>query len=291
MKIQTFSILAGSTACNAKCPFCISKMTPKEGVTLKEPEVNWRNFSKACLLAKQGGVNAAMITGKGEPTLYPKQITKYLTTMEPFEFPIIELQTNGILIAENKKEYDEHLRDWYAKGLTTIAISIVHYEPEKNKEIYLPHKESYINLPDLIKQLHDKNISVRLSCIMADGYICDSKSLEELILFSKENKVEQLTVRPVNKPQNSGDFAAEKWVLKHYIKPEQKEVLQNYVIKNGHQLMKLQHGATIYDVHGQNICLTSSLTLEPNSEDIRQLIFFPDGHLRYDWQYEGAILL
>jgi hypothetical protein len=24
---------------------------------------------------------------------------------------------------------------------------------------------------------------------------------------------------------------------------------------------------------------------------MRNLIFFPDGHLRYDWEYEGAILL
>ena len=78
MKIQTFSILAGSEACNARCPFCISKMTPPSGVELKEPKVNWRNFRKACLLAKQSGVTTAMFTGKGEPTLFPKQITKFL---------------------------------------------------------------------------------------------------------------------------------------------------------------------------------------------------------------------
>ncbi len=31
MKIQTFSIVAGSEACNARCPFCISKMTVPNG--------------------------------------------------------------------------------------------------------------------------------------------------------------------------------------------------------------------------------------------------------------------
>jgi len=71
MKIQTFSIVAGTLACNARCPFCISKMTVENGMTLKEPKVNWRNFHKACMLAERSAVSTVMITGKGEPTLFP----------------------------------------------------------------------------------------------------------------------------------------------------------------------------------------------------------------------------
>ena len=56
-------------------------------------------------------------------------------------------------------------------------------------------------------------------------------------------------------------------------------------------VMTLIHGAQVYDVQGQNVCLTDSLTIDAKSDDLRQLIFFPDGHLRYDWQYAGAILL
>ncbi len=55
--------------------------------------------------------------------------------------------------------------------------------------------------------------------------------------------------------------------------------------------MTLMHGAVGYDVGGQNVCLTDCLTLDASNEDIRQLIFFPDGRLGYDWQYEGAVLL
>jgi len=33
------------------------------------------------------------------------------------------------------------------------------------------------------------------------------------------------------------------------------------------------------------------LTIQPKIRKKRQLIFYPDGHLRYDWQYQGAILL
>lgn len=291
MKIQTFSIIAGSEACNARCPFCISKMTPPHGMTLKEPEVNWRNFRKACALAKQCGVTTAMLTGKGEPTLFPEQITKYLAILQEFSFPFVELQSNGIMIAQNPKKYEPHLKDWYDHGMTTIAVSIVGHDPEKNRRIYLPYKKSYIDLPDLIRFLHEKGISVRLTCMLADGFIASSKSAEELIAFAKENKVEQMTIRPVRKPEDSRDPAAEKWTDNHYIKEEQLADIQNYLAKNGTKLMELMHGAIVYDVGGQNVCLSDCLTLDPSTEDIRQLIFFPDGHLRYDWQYAGAILL
>ena len=99
MKIQTFTIVAGTAACNAKCPFCISKMTPKQGVSFKEPEVNWRNFAKACRLAQVNNVSTVLFTGKGEPTLYPEQITQYLKELQPYNFPLIELQTNALVFA------------------------------------------------------------------------------------------------------------------------------------------------------------------------------------------------
>src|SRR5262249_23447888 len=114
MRVQTFSILAGSAACNARCPFCVSKMTPPHGMTLKEPEVNWRNFRKACWLAKQWGATTAMITGKGEPTLFPAQITRYLDQLQEHHFPVIELQTNGALLADDSERF---LEAWYERGL------------------------------------------------------------------------------------------------------------------------------------------------------------------------------
>ena len=38
--------------------------------------------------------------------------------------------------------------------------------------------------------------------------------------------------------------------------------------------MRLVHGAVIYDVNQQNVCLTDSLTIDQQKEEIRQLIFF-----------------
>jgi len=299
MRIETFSILTGSAACNARCPFCISKMTPPEGVELKVPPVNWRNFMKACRLAELKGVTTAMFTGKGEPLLFPGQITGFLEAMAHFNFPMIEIQTNGIKISENPEEYSHHLQNWHDFGLTTVAISIVHYEPEKNREIYLPYKKQYIDLPALIRAIRKvgrdgemKGLSVRLTCIGADGYVDSVEKLQKLIEFARANLVEQLTFTPVNKPdeEHSHDKAAWDWINKHHLKDHQLREIMDFVKKNGSHLLTLQHGAKVYDVNGQNLCLNACLTVHPDKDDLRNLIFYPDGSIRYYWQYPGALL-
>jgi hypothetical protein len=266
-------------------------MTPPQGVEMKEPEVNWRNFRKACLLARQCGVTTAMLTGKGEPTLFPAQVTRYLQRMEEFEFPFIELQTNGIHIYERWEQYSPHLSDWHDLGMTTVIISIVGCDPERNRQVYLPHRDRYIDLPDLIARLHDKGFSIRLGCVALNGFIDSGERVEELIEFARGHSVEQLTIRPVNAPQDSRDNDVFNWTKEHFLTGHQFESIRNYLRLNGRELMRLVHGAVVYDVRGQNVCLSNCLTLDAEGEDIRQLIFFPNGHLRYDWQYEGAILL
>lgn len=292
MKIQTFSIVTGGSACNARCPFCISKMTPAEGITPSAPEINWRNFHKACLLAKQCGVTTVMLTGKGEPTLYPEQISEYLDRLERHSFPIVELQTNGIAIAKNLEEYKKHLKFWYQMGLTTVSISVAHYSAAKNREIYLADKEEYPSLTNLVIMLHEIGFSVRLSCVLIRGFIDNENELASLIRECRVLDIEQLTLRPVNKPDNPKmSEEMELWFINNGIGWESLEEMESYLRRKGHQLMKLIHGGVVYDVDGQNVCLSNSLTIDPNTEELRQLIFFPDGHLRYDWQYEGAILL
>ena len=127
-----------------------------------------------------------------------------------------------------------------------------------------------MNLPGLIDYLHEKKFSVRLSCTMLNRFIDNPKSLEKLIEFSKENKVEQLTVRQVNKPDKSEDLAVYDWTKAHELNENQVGDIRNYFETNGTPLMKLQHGAQVYDINDQNICYSDCLTIKPNSEDIRQ---------------------
>lgn len=286
MKIQTLTIVAGTNACDAHCPFCVSKMTPSTAG--QQPEINWHNFRVACLLAKQTGVTTALITGKGEPTLYPDQVSEYITNLVGYEFPLIELQTNGLQIA--KPDMKGYLQDWYGRGLTTVALSTVHWNEEKNKSIY----GSSYSIPLMVGRLHDAGLSVRLTVMLIKGYIDTMEKIEELIHTCKNWGIEQLTVREIERPTNirgNREKAAIGWVMENQPGREFCKDIRDWLSAIGTKVLELPFGAEVFDVNGQNVCLSNCLTVNEAKDTLRQLIFFPDGHLRYSWQHTGAILL
>lgn len=290
MKIQTYNIVVGNAVCNARCPYCVSRMTPRQGVGLKVPQINRRNFRIGCMFAKDSNVSTILLTGKGEPTLFPGHITFFLEESRRFGFPFVELQTNGILLFQKREKYEKYLRKWHGLGLTLVAISIAHYESKRNREIFQP-KGPCMDLVGLIGYLHEMKLSVRLSCVMFTGGVDSVKEVRNLIAFARDNRVEQLTIRPVEMPKRSEDPRVAAWVANHMLDSRRLKAIRRFLEKNGNKLMELVHGAVVYDVKGQNVCLTNALTIDPFSDEVRQLIFFPDGHLRYDWQYPGAILI
>lgn len=290
MKIQTFSIVVGTSACNAHCPYCISKMTGIKGFCNVSP-INWRNFDKACLLAKTSGVSSVIITGKGEPTLYPDQITQYLKKLMPFQFPIVELQTNGIVFGKNFSQYKAYLDTWWKLGLTFVSLSIVHYDPEKNRQIYLPEEKKYINIGRLIDQLHQLGYSVRLSCTLLKKFIDSPKEVNQMVLTARKWQVDQLSLRPVAVPNVCENDQVCRWTKKAVLDEENLSRIKVFLDSQGHKLASFGHGAVIYDINDQNVCLTNALTIKPVTEEIRQSIFLPNGRLSFDWQYKGAVII
>lgn len=291
MRIQTFSIVVGTEACNARCPFCISKQTTDAGVpstlsmTLQQRMRIDRNFQKACRLAQLCGCVTTLFTGKGEPTLFPDEILGDLILMEKYDFPRIELQTNGIRLAN--RSLDDNLKEWYDRGLTTIALSMVHWSDDVNKSVYGPDRK--YSLTELTSLLHEMGFFVRWSVTMLNGDVCNVGTMLEMAAKAKENKVEQLTLRKVMATKETRNPKVSEWVNKHALRDEDLCNIMACLEKHT-KLMTLSHGATVYDVNGQNVCLTDCMTSCPENDDIRTLIFFPDGQTRYDWRYEGATL-
>lgn len=291
MQYRTFSVVVGTMACNARCPFCVARMTPTFGLGNKPTEIDWVAFQKACRLARDGGCETVMLTGNGEPTLFPGQIRAYLESLKGYGFSNVELQTNGIPIAEAKLFGDDELSAWSNLGLKLIAISVAHFDPEKNRQIFLPHRQSYIDLPALIARLRGHGIRVRLTCIMARGFVDSSAELVKMLAFAREHGVDQVTATPVNIPQESRDEIALRWTQKHYLRPEEMEDIRSYLAVHGRILSSMKHGAVVYEVNGQNLCLSNCLTKdEPGALDRRNLIFFPNGTLSTDWQDESAVI-
>ena len=287
MKVQTFSVVVGTEACNARCPFCISKQTT--GIP-KCAKINLNSFRRACRLAQLGGSTTVLLTGKGEPMLYQEEIETYLKELKPDDFPRVEIQTNGIKLWDDYQKNGnlDYLARWNDLGLTTIALSIVDYVPESNRLIYTPYRKDYIDLFKLTEAIHQYGIMVRWSVIMLKNRIDSIDSAQKMLRIAKENKAEQLTFRAVMATNETRDPEINRWTNEN--KPLHTEEINKWIAENATKLMTLSHGATIYDYEGQNVCITDCMTLKANSDDIRTLIFCSDGLVRYDWRYNGAIV-
>ena len=287
MKFGTFSVCVGTEACNAKCPFCVAKMTNGFVPGRGDREFHLNKLEIASRLASMSGVNTALLTGKGEPTLFHDEITHYLQILNKY-FPLIELQSNGLNFL--KSRFDLELANWVNFGLTHVALSIVHYENYMNGKIYCDSGLDYPALNTTIDFLVNFGLSVRLNCIGLKGYIDTVDEIKKLLDFVQETGHElQVTWRPVTIPQGCTNEVAEA-TEKLFVDKKNLDFIREYFAMSGILLYRLPHGAEIYDVNGQNFCLANCLTAQPDKDVIRQLIF-TDGRLRYDWNLKGAIIL
>lgn len=291
MKIQTFTVVSGNAICNASCPFCVSKMTGIRGIGNKPTLINWHNFHKACRIAQINNITTVLLTGKGEPTLFPDQLTDYLKHLQRYDFPILELQTNGILFSEQEERYEKYLKEWFDLGLSIISISVVHYDPEKNRANYIPGKKIYPDLGKMIDKLHKVGYSVRFSVVLIKDHIDTPKEAKKMVEMANKWGVEQISLRPVAAPENSESERYKIDTMNMMLTPKKVADINGWLEREGRLLLSYGHNSKIYDVAGQNVCLTDALTIKPGTDDIRQMIFFPDGHIRFDWQYKGAIIL
>jgi molybdenum cofactor biosynthesis enzyme MoaA len=233
-----------------------------------------------------------MLTGKGEPTLWPQLVNHYIQKCKNY-FPIIELQTNGLSIVDGKIT-DDILRQWYYSGLTTIAISVAHWDKEQNAKIY--RESGHFDLNAMIKKLQKIGFSVRISFVLSTffnrselGFALDA--IDKFI----EMAPDQITVMPVNRPSKKLVKAntPEAWVEKYHCNSYSIDELLNCLGSTGTLLLELAHGAKVFDYKNSNVCVSNCLSDNVNTDKstMRNLIFHPDGHLRWDWTHEGSIIL
>jgi molybdenum cofactor biosynthesis enzyme MoaA len=251
----------------------------------KSPEVNWIRFEIACrtvLMARDGLINA-MLTGTGEPVVFPQLITDYLEAMDG-RFPLITLQTNGSLLTESL------LKEWAEQGLTAVCISVAATSPHtSNRILGCPNPE--YNYWDAVKMIHDAGLMARLNCTMLQAGVFAPHHVEELIDECLKQGVEQLTLREVDQPDNAADSEIKEYVDEQKPYGAAKKLSHYLEMHEAHLLHDLPHGGVVFDYRGQNICISNCLTDSPDPNDIRQIIFFPNGAIGYDWKYKGARIL
>ena len=255
---------------------------------LKPEPINTERLEKACQYADKFDIRNTMITSKGEPTLYPEHIGAHLKVVQKYPFDSVELQTNGLIFGTRPKKYDAILQEWKGLGLGLIAISVVHYEYDKNKQIYTP-KRNYIDLPAVIDKLHKIGYQVRLSCTLINGYIDGLPQMLKMISFAQENGVEQLTLRRMEAVKKSENEQISAWTRPRIVPQEVMTQLREHLEQQSLKIADFFYGASLY-AYGkqrQDVCLTTGITdKKEGGEEIRQLIFFPSGKIITDWRYD-----
>ena len=281
-KFGTFSVVTGTSKCNAACPYCISRMTPSVKL---ETMINKRNFRKACLYAKQNGISTVLFTGKGEPLLDMSMLSQYMYMIEGHDFPFIELQTNGLLIK------DAPLGEWRDRGMSLISLSVAHPDISMNADLIQYHGGLTFDYWEAVDYIRDHGLSVRINCTVFKGGTDSLELAKEFRVKCLAHEVAQLTFRQATVPK-----ACESKKVADWISARPTPMLDNMQIgfkasPDIHLCAELPHGAKIYDWGDQNVCLNNCVTETTDPSDIRQLIFYPDGKLLYSWNYPGARIL
>ncbi len=299
-RVQTLTAMAGDMGCNAKCPDCISQMTTDLStevmrILFNYPKIEYDEFDWVLRVAISAGAKTFLITGKGEPTLKPQMVDDYLAFLhynqEYAQMQVKELQTNGLLFQTEKFQKSGWLGRWRNMGLRTIALSLVDIDNEVNKEFYTPHLDKYPDLEKTINIIKNEGYSVRTSFTSVKGLIDSPKDIDRVMEFCGDMHVDQCSIRPARKPNKKECYNTEvwNWVRDNEISQDQENEMVQHVKDNCDKVLdKLMHGGMVYQFKGQNLCMTDCLTLKPEEPGARQLIFFPNGMVTYDWASKAA---
>jgi hypothetical protein len=281
------------------------------GACADEPlgEFDWNRFDKACRYVshtEDRPAQTALITGRGEPTLYPGHLGMIINRLDKV-FPCIELQTNGILY--KKLAWEE----WKLYGLNTISISVASLDDTINNEA-MEIKKGF-SARDCIKTLAEMGFTLRVSyqlTLKDSPYYwnnnqvvkrCNARDwFYDTIMDAKSLGAQQITFRRVGLPEAiTQNKEAYYWVKEFGDIHDYSEVFTGGgdpglgkrhagpLPALGKKISTYHWGGMIYDVNGMSVCIAECLTEDPSTFEPRSWIF--DGrNLRYSWQYEGAII-
>jgi hypothetical protein len=244
--------------------------------------------------AGTGWASYSLVDREGRTYTLPKLIESYLEELKRHHcFPLIDLQTNGVLFDPNMENHLlDYLHRWQNLGLTLVCFSIAHCDPVKNAALMQVNKKyrhyDYIRAVQAVKKL---GLAIRLNVTMLNSGLHTEADMEIMVDLAQRYDIEQLTFREVSKPSDPICPKTAAVVEKECPHGASKRLYHYLQLKGANRLPDLAHGAMLFDYRGQNVSVNHCLTDTLDSNDIRQIIFFPSGEIAYDWKYRGARIL
>jgi uncharacterized Fe-S cluster-containing radical SAM superfamily enzyme len=252
----------------------------------KMPNCISSKVERALWLAEQSGVSTALITGKGEPLFGEKSsqhVFDYLNMLGSFRIPFVEIQTSGYGLDE------ETISRLAENGVTTVSISVVSDDLDQNRLIF---GSEYEDPFEIAKLIHKYGMMVRLCCTMCTPQIASWHDVSRLIMECHNTGIEQLSLVPVTAPDRTSMFdKVAEWVKEHSLPKKGIDSIYDTIRTVGRHLMSLMHGGEVYDIEGVSVCIRYCLTEDPVTNQLRQVIVYPNGETRYSWTSKAARLI
>lgn len=272
MKAQTLAVCLPGSACDKKCPYCVSKMTwsPQEDAD------SWVcNIERAAHFARMAQVTDIIITGKGEPSINPH--LDYAAHMFK-EWPVV-VQTNGIHWSKDPKSLAA-----LASRVSIVSVSID--RPGQMAE-YTP----------LWTQV-DSNLAP-MTCratVMLTPEACEQDFMD-WVRDCKKFGIRGLSFRDVTIPNEISSSKSSRKVADWIEEAAKSPIVLDwkhdfdYQFQTKEIIRRLPYGAVIKDFHGVTVTKFDYCIQDSNGEDdIRSLVYNQDGHLYTTWSSPASMI-
>ena len=246
---RSISILPIASGCQARCQFCFSKASVS--VEQRNATLDIHTIRTSLVKARDSGAERAVITGGGEPTLYPKDDLLKIIRLAADYFPKkVVLITNGYVLAQlPEPQRVSLLQDMQAHGLTTIAFSHHHWQPEINQSIM----NLMIDLTAVLRQFASHSglhsLRPRLICVLQKNGVATSDDIHRYLLWAASIGVKEVCFKElyVSTSQESVYYTknSNEWSLENQI--PLRHLLDYFIHNNWSKVATLPWGAPIYE--------------------------------------------
>jgi sulfatase maturation enzyme AslB (radical SAM superfamily) len=284
-KIYSVSALVGSGACNGNCSFCAGKYLRSQASNLSTHRAWRRNLAAAIKLSARYGGWSLSLTGSGEPTCDPDDVTEALEiyaacAKQGAFFPNVNLFTNGILFGD-KEFADAWLPRWRELGLTNVAVSIHSAFLRGQAEAYgLKSYPSFVDIFDNIR----RHVGLRCTLLLRKGGVDNAAKYEDAVCFLRDIGCDNITSWSVGNPDGTRNkFTPSRLGLAGI----RMWLRRNAKLCHGHVW-----GGGVYDWNGAILRITDYVSKhDPKADFVRQLVVFQNGTVAYSWIREGALCM
>lgn len=190
---RSLSILPIARACQAKCPFCFSKASVSAEAGTKT--IDWRRIAMVMKQAQVRGARRVVITGGGEPSMLEDSDLYHLIRESSATFSKVVLISNGYKWGHMPSDgaRSTALECLDAAGLSVLAISRHHFDPERNSAIMKLSTQSE-EIAHTWSRVSSRlsHLKLRWICVLQRGGIEDRDSLERYLDWAVEGGVDEV---------------------------------------------------------------------------------------------------